>query len=255
MALYGMIFSAVAVVSAVSLIGIVLLRHLHARIVPRLVALSVGAFLGGVFIHLLPTLATAGGADFARVSYYILGGIVFFLVTEKVVHWHHHHASPQQCADCPAHIAPVGHMVLFADAFHNFLDGAAIAAAFLVDVRIGIMTTLLIILHEIPQEMGDFGVLLHAGFAPRQALVANALSAVAAFLGAAVAIVAAHFVAAAAVPMMALAAGGMLYIALADLVPTLHERKHGAMLLADGMLVATGITLMALLALGEYLLI
>lgn len=221
-------FFAVSGVSIISLIGIVTISMREAllrRFLPLLVALAAGALFGGAVLHLIPeAFETLEGST---ASFAILSGILVFFVLEHLLHWHHHHRphmGEQACEDCEERVHPMGSLVLGADVIHNMLDGAIIAGAFLVSVEVGIATTIAVALHEIPQEIGDFGILLHAGFTKAKALLANLLSALTAFAGAAAVFLFAA-AAEAAIPLLsAFAGGGFLYIAAADLVPELHER-------------------------------
>ncbi len=143
-------------------------------------------------------------------------------------------------------------MILFSDGFHNFLDGIMVASAYLVDIKLGIIATILIILHEIPQEIGDFGVLLHAGFKKKQALVFNFLSALTSFLGAFLVILFNQSFENLSLFLTAIAGGGFLYIALVDLIPELHSHKHSKKSLSlEIIFVFLGLALMYLLTFAE----
>ena len=136
-------------------------------------------------------------------------------------------------------------MILFSDSFHNFQDGILIASSFLVDVNLGITTTVIVLLHEIPQEIGDFGVLLHAGFSKTKALLFNFLSGITAILGAVLVILSTKYIGDFNLELTAIAAGGFLYIALVDLIPELHAHKHSKVTLAlEFLFVLLGISLM-----------
>jgi zinc and cadmium transporter len=144
-----------------------------------------------------------------------------FFVLERFLHWHHHGEDTDN-----VHIHPVGKLILVSDGVHNFLDGVIIAASFAVSIPVGVATTLAVILHEIPQEIGDFAVLLHAGYSKKQALLVNFLSGLTALLGAVVFFLLAEFAEVFALYLVPLAAGGFIYIALADLIPELHRTVH-----------------------------
>jgi zinc and cadmium transporter len=153
----------------------------------------------------------------AAFRYLLVGFTVFFLI-EKLLHWHHCHEGP-----CEVHAFT--YLILFGDGIHNFIDGLIIAASFLVDIPFGIVTTLLIIGHELPQELGDFGVLLHGGFSARKALAFNFLSQMTAVAGG----IAGFLISGAAgftTLLLPFAAGGFVYIAASDLVPELHKEKR-----------------------------
>jgi zinc and cadmium transporter len=207
--------------------------HARARWIPTLVSYAVGALLGAVFLDLLPHLFERT-KDHARVAAFILGGILAFFVLEKVLLWRHHHhsddepgAGPGSDAHYHAHEHDHGRsgwMVVIGDAFHNFTDGVIIAGAFIADLRLGVVTSIAIIAHEIPQEIGDFLVLLHSGFSRRQALAMNAVSGLATVAGALVAYFAIALVSGWIPEILAIAAASMIYVAVADLIPGLHRR-------------------------------
>jgi zinc and cadmium transporter len=216
----------VAVVSAVSLVGVFTLSLNEAvlrKYVFTLVSLAVGALLGDAFIHLIPEAFEEfeGGIE-APLA--VIGGVLAFFILEKVMHWHHHHHSPDE--ECVS--APTGPMILVADGVHNFIDGLIIGSSYLVGIEVGIATTLAVVLHEIPQEIGDFGVLVHSGYGVRKALWLNALSSLTAVAGVFIAIVAGAASELFALWLLPFAAGGFIYIAMSDLVPELHKTKEGS---------------------------
>ena len=228
-------FIAVFLVSLTAFVGIFTLSLKEETLkkwIPHLVALSTGSMLGGFFIHLLPKLvkeSQTSGIDFGNLSAWILFGIIFFYLTEKVFHWHHHHspAESEKCETCQQKkIKPVGYMILFSDGMHNFLDGVAIASAFSVSLETGVITTILVLLHELPQEIGDFGVLLNAGFEKIKALWFNFLSGLTAVLGVGLALLAISYIKELGIYFTAVAGGSFIYIALVDLMPELHNHKH-----------------------------
>ncbi len=213
-------------------IAAVVALHARARWVPTLVSYAVGALLGVVFLDLLPHLF-AQTKDHARIAAFILGGILAFFVLEKVLLWRHHHHSDDEPGAAPGSQAHYhaehdhgrsGWMIVVGDAFHNFTDGVIIAGAFLADPRLGVVTAIAIIAHEIPQEIGDFLVLLHSGFTRGQALAMNALSGLATMVGALVAYFAISQVRGWIPEILAVAAASMIYVAVADLLPGLHRR-------------------------------
>lgn len=183
-----------------------------------MVSFSAGALLGDVFIHILPEITKETGFGIATSLYILLGVIVFFTL-EKMVRWHHCHQ-----ADCQEHQKPssLAQMNLLADGLHNFIDGLIIGASFMVNSSIGIATALAVLFHEIPQEIGDFGVLLHAGFSRAKALWLNFLSALLALLGVVI-VFSLGFTVEIILPF---AAGGFIYIAGADLIPELHKERR-----------------------------
>jgi zinc and cadmium transporter len=173
---------ATVVVSLMSLVGILTLsvnRDFLNKILLVLISLSAGTLMGDVFFHLLPE-AVADSGFTTELSAWILGGFIIFFILEKFVMWHHHHSieSPDEHEKGDhTHHRSIGIMNLMGDAIHNFLDGMIIVAAFMINPLVGMSTTLAIVLHEIPQEFGDFGVLIHSGYSVRKALLFNFLSA------------------------------------------------------------------------------
>lgn len=210
----------VGVVSVLSLVGAVIMI-INQKIIKKflifMVSFAAGAMLGDVFIHMLPELVEEGGFTLVT-SIYILCGILIFFILEKIVHWRHCHMTAVK-----DHTHPLAFMNLVGDAVHNFIDGILIAGSFMLSIPVGIATTIAVILHEIPQEMGDFGVLLHAGMKPRKALLFNFLSALTAVAGALIIL----FIGAKNVEIVEMiipiTIGGFIYIANADLIPELHK--------------------------------
>lgn len=210
----------VLLVSLFSLVGfltIAIKRVYLKRILLFMISFSAGALLGDVFIHLLPELVK-GGEFTLYSSLYILGGILLFFVLEKILHWRHCHLSATH-----DHIHPLAHMNLVGDALHNFMDGMVIAGSFMVSVPVGMATTVAVVLHEIPQEMGDFGILLHSGMSVRKALFFNFLTAFMAVLGAFFILMLNLDSDAVLKYVIPLVIGGFLYIASADLIPEMHK--------------------------------
>ncbi len=177
--------------------------------------------MGDAFIHLIPeAFEESTNSNFTSIL--IIVGILFFFVLEKFLHWHHHGEDTEE----EMHIHPVGKLILFSDGVHNFLDGIIIAASFMVSIPVGIATTLAVILHEIPQEVGDFAVLMHSGYSRLRALWLNFLSALTALLGVVVFIVFGQLAESLTYYALPVAAGGFIYIALSDLIPELHKTKE-----------------------------
>lgn len=234
---------AVLAISLISLIGLITLSWKEAflrRILFLLVSLAVGALLGDAFIHLLPEAFAEAGAT--ATSLFVLAGILSFLMLEKFLHWHHSHGDEN--SEEHARIHPLGHLVIVSDSVHNLVDGIAIGAAFLVSPEIGIATTIAIALHEIPQEIGDFGLLLHSGLSRTKALFMNFVSALTAFVGVGIAFGLAS-VSEGLIPLIAaFAAGNFIYIALADLVPELHKTVGGKRSIAQFLVILLGLSAM-----------
>lgn len=240
---YGL--ASVIGVSLASLIGIVFLflkKETISKFVLPLVGLAVGALFGDAFLHLIPE-ALENESLSTITPLFILLGIITFFILERFLHWHHHHDG-----DASAHDAelPLGKMILFSDGLHNFIDGILIAVSYGVSIPVGIATTIAVILHELPQEIGDFGLLIHAGYSRSKALLYNFISSLSAVLGFAIAsvfLVSENFLTLAS----AFAAGAFIYIAGSDLVPELKTAKVNKKSILEFVFVIIGIALMYLL--------
>ena len=219
-------FASVVVVSFLSLVGVLTLsvREKYIRkAILYLVSFAVGALFGDALIHLLPE-AFENIASSLSVSLLILSGIVIFFVLEKFVYWRHCHIIGSE-----RHYHPVVVMNLVGDFIHNFLDGIIIGASYVVSVPLGLATTIAVVLHEIPQEIGDFGVLIHGGLSIKKALLYNFLSALAALIGLFLVFALGSLASSFSIYLLPVAAGGFLYIAGSDLIPELkHETKIAA---------------------------
>lgn len=218
---------AVVGVSLISLVGVIPLvvsKRLRSWVL-FLVSFSVGALLGDVFLHIVPEMAESG--DIERGAEYILLGMLISFIIEKLIHWRHCHTLPDDKHEhCHDHHHHIGIMNLFADGLHNFIDGTLIAASFLVDTQVGIATTIAVGLHEIPQEIGDFAVLLHSGFTKKKAILFNMLSACSAIVGAVGVLLLQSAIPVAESVLLPIAAGNFLYIAGVDLIPELHKETR-----------------------------
>jgi zinc and cadmium transporter len=192
--------------------------------VGSLVSYAIGALLGAVFLDILPE-AMETGSSAAAVSGTVLAGILLFFTLEKLLLWRHCHHDHCEAHDHETH-GRSGTMIMVGDTFHNFVDGVIVAAAFLVDIHLGIVTALAIIAHEIPQEVGDFLILLHSGYSKAQALRVNVLSSLAMLAGGVLAYFALQSVQSIVPTLLALAAASMIYVAVADLIPGLHKRTQ-----------------------------
>ena len=234
----------VLIISLISFIGIVGLSikiHKLKQIVLFLVSFSAGALLGDVFIHLLPELVEEYGFGL-NMSLYVLSGIVFFFIVEKFIHWHHCHIEPSK-----DHPHPFALMNLLGDAVHNFIDGLIIAGSYLTSMPVGIATTTAVILHEIPTEIGDFGVLLHGGFSKNKALVMNFLSAITAILGAIVALLLSAYIPNLNKFLIPFTIGVFVYIAGSYLIPELHKEVNAHKSFIQLVTFVLGIVVMVLL--------
>ncbi|OGF28051.1 hypothetical protein A2331_03010 [Candidatus Falkowbacteria bacterium RIFOXYB2_FULL_34_18] len=239
---YFYIFTSLLIVSLVSFVGIFFISlrdNVLKKITIYLVSLSAGTLLGGSFIHLLPEVLSENNFQIS-ILYWVLFGIIIFFILEKIICWRHCHIPTSE-----NHPHPVGIMNLVGDAFHNFLDGILVAGAFMVNTQMGIATTIAVITHEIPQEIGDFGVLIHAGFNRTRALFYNFLSALSAMIGALVTIFLGKYVEDVNFYIISLAAGGFIYIATADLIPELKKEVKPFGSIAQLAVILIGIVIMA----------
>lgn len=243
------ILGSVALTSAVSLFGVLtiaLQQKRLAKTVAIFVPLAVGAFLGDAFFHLIPE-AFEGALKPAMVSSLIILGFVSFFFLEKFLRWHHHSTEIPRTATEKEDYGHLGKLVLISDGFHNFIDGVIIGASYLAGVELGIATTIAIILHEIPQEIGDFGVLLYAGYKKSTAIFYNFLSALAAVAGAALVVIFGSFPEQLTQGVIPFAAGVFIYIASSDLVPELHRSGKGKNILPEVTGIGLGLFAMYLL--------
>lgn len=207
-------------VSAISLIGLFTFSWKSEkinRILIFLVSFSVGTLLGDAFLHLIPE-AFENGSEITPLS--ILGGLLLFFILERFIHWRHCHE-----VGCEEHSHALPYVILAGDGLHNFIDGIIIGASYLVSIPVGIATTLAVIFHEIPQEIGDFGTLLYGGFSKKKALLCNFMSALTAVLGAVIVLLASNCFESVIKVLIPLAAGGFIYIATADMIPELHKHR------------------------------
>ncbi len=209
--------------------------------IPYLVSFAVGVLLTAAFLDLLPEAAES--LPLSTVLATTLAGIFVFFVLEKLTLWHHGHAV---VTNTHAPFKPAGPMILIGDGLHNFTDGILLAAAFLTDVQLGAVTTLAVVAHEIPREMGDFGILLDSGFSKRQALWWNVIFSIAAVLGGVTGYFGLSLVHAAIPYVIALSAASFIYIAIADLVPGLHQAIGPKVALAQCVMIGLGIGTMAM---------
>ncbi len=211
----------------------------RAHWIGSLVSYAIGALLGAVFLDILPE-AMETGSSAAAVSGTVLAGILLFFTLEKLLLWRHCHHSECEAHEHDTH-GRSGTMIMVGDTFHNFVDGVIIAAAFLVDTHLGIITALAIIAHEIPQEVGDFAILLHSGYSKAQALRVNLLSSLAMLVGGVLAYFALQSVQSIVPTLLALSAASMIYVAVADLIPGLHKRTQLRDTVQQVALIALGI--------------
>ncbi|MDP2695807.1 MAG: ZIP family metal transporter [bacterium] len=223
------IFGSVIVVSLVSLVGVLSIsfrKEALNKTLAFLVPMAVGALLGDALFHLIPEVLEES-ANPPLMSFMVIAGIVAFFLLERILRWHHHHThednhalNEEQQAGSKQHL---GKLLLISDALHNLIDGVIIAASYLISVEVGIATTIAVVLHEIPQEIGDFGVLIYSGYSKAKALLYNFVSALAAVAGALIVVLSGSLPDSIMQSTLAFAAGIFIYIAASDLVPELQK--------------------------------
>lgn len=227
--------------------GIILLfrKGWAEKLTEPLSAFAAGALLGTAFLDLLPEAVEAAGemaVDAHQVFLWALVGIVIFFLLERFVHWFHHHHEHEHAAQ-----KPVGALIVLGDSIHNFIDGVAIAVTFLVDPALGVLTTIAVGAHEIPQEIGDFAILLKAGYSRKKVLWLNVLSACTALLGALLTFMIGPSIAGSLPILLAVTAGFFIYIALSDLVPEIHAWGTKKLAVIETGLLLLGVGSVALL--------
>lgn len=224
----------------VAVLFIFLKKEILSKITMFLVALSAGALMGGAFLHLMPEASEQIKPN-TLFGIFLISFVVFFLI-EKLLHWRHCHK-----ADCPIHT--FGHMNLIGDSIHNFIDGLIIASTFMVDFSLGMATTLAVAIHEIPQEIGDYGVLIHAGFNNKKALTLNYLVALTVVLGGIVGYFSFSHLNNILPYLLPFAAGGFVYIAASDLMPEIRKETNIKKSIGTFFIFILGILLMYLIKL------
>jgi zinc and cadmium transporter len=223
-------------------------ESVRARMLSPMVSFAIGALLGAAFLAILPHAFEVPGVDAHSVTLTVLCGILVFFLLEKMVIWRHCHTE-----DCEAHVpdmdkarhAASGKLILIGDGIHNMVDGVLIAAAFLTDVHLGVVTSIAVIAHEIPQELGDFAVLLHSGFSRGKALLYNILTSLTTVIGGVVAYFSLTLANAVVPYVLAIAASSFIYIAVADLIPGLHKRTEFSATVQQVVLIAFGVTVIS----------
>lgn len=241
--LFSLLGGVLSVIAAASFL--LLPETFRDRLLPHFISFAIGALLGAAFLALIPhALSSEAAIDFHTLGLTILLGVLGFFFLEKMLLWRHCHTS-----HCEAHALPTeakdkaatGSLIIIGDGIHNFLDGVLIAAAFLTDIHLGIVTSLAVAAHEIPQEVGDFAILLHSGFSRSKALLFNVLASLTTVVGALLA----YFSLADMVPVLpyvlAVTAASFIYIAVADLIPDLHKRTQIVATVQQMLLIACGV--------------
>jgi len=206
----------ISLISFVGAISLLLKENILNKLLLMLISFSAGALIGGAFLHLIPEAAEK--SPHGEVYIFVILGFIFFFILEKYLHWRHCHEDK-----CDVHMFT--YLNLVGDGIHNLVDGLIIGASFVVNFNFGLATSFAIIMHEIPQEIGDFGVLIYGGFSRNKALFYNFISASLAILGTLIGYTLANTLDIFLKLLMPLAAGGFIYIASCDLIPELHKQK------------------------------
>lgn len=227
--------------SITSLIGGVILlsyERFALKISHFLASFAAGILLGSAFLDLLPEAVHEAEASNINVHIWVLVGLVLFFLLERFIHWFHHHEEFHEHEKETKTTVP---LIIIGDTVHNFVDGIVIAATFLVSVPLGIVTALAVVTHEIPQEIGDFGLLLHKGLAKRKIIIVNIISASAAGLGAVLMYLFGNLLEAHIPIFLALTAGFFIYIAASDLIPEIHYEKRRGFAVIESVLLLVGV--------------
>lgn len=232
------ILASTFLISLLSMAGLLFMfakRKLIHKIVMLLISLSAGTLMGGTFLHLLPEASKLIEPE--PLFMIVLSSFIFFYIVERVLHWRHCHHD-----DCKVH--SFGYMNLIGDGIHNFIDGMIIASAFVTDIRLGVVTSVAIAMHELPQEIGDFGVLIRAGFSKKKAFMFNFLTSLTALVGALIAYFLSGQIDSLSSYMLPIAAGGFIYIAASDLLPEIRKEENMVKAILSFIVFMIGIILM-----------
>ncbi|OGI59402.1 MAG: ZIP zinc transporter [Candidatus Muproteobacteria bacterium RIFCSPHIGHO2_01_FULL_61_200] len=222
----------------------------RARMLSPMVSFAIGALLGASFLAILPHAFETPGVGAHQVTLTVLCGILVFFLLEKMVIWRHCHTHDCDVhGDTSAHMldvdrarhAATGNLILIGDGIHNMVDGVLIAAAFLTDVHLGVITSIAVIAHEIPQELGDFAILLHSGYSRSRALLYNALTGLTTIIGGVMAYFSLSLANQLVPYVLAIAASSFIYIAVADLIPGLHKRPEFSATVQQIVLIVLGV--------------
>ncbi|MEK7166901.1 MAG: ZIP family metal transporter [Patescibacteria group bacterium] len=241
------IITSTFVVSLISLIGVIFLtlkENLINKILLILVSFSAGALIGGAFLHLIPEAIEKSiekNISFLEIFLFLIFGFCVFFILEEFLSWHHHHSQKH------SEIKSFSYLILISDGIHNFIDGLIIAGSFIISIPLGFTTTLAIIFHEIPQEIGDFGVLIYSGFKKSKALFFNFLSALFAILGGILRFLIFEKIENFSIFLLSFAAGSFIYIAASDLIPEIKTEKEKYKKIIHFFIFVLGILLMLFL--------
>ena len=217
----GWIITSGLLMCGIALVGSVIFLMTEAtfqKVLLPLVAMSAGTLIGSAFLHLIPEGLENYQGSSEQFFLWLLAGFISFFALEQIIHWHHCRKADASCK------APLGHLILIGDGLHNFIGGLAVAGTFLIDIRLGITTLLAAAAHEIPQELGDFAVLIHSGWSRKSALIFNMLSGLTFLCGGLVAYGASRSLDIAF--LVPFAAGNFIYIGASDLIPEVNKHKH-----------------------------
>lgn len=229
--------------SIVALIGGIILlsrKKFALKISHFLASFAAGVLLGSAFFDLLPEATHEAEGLNIDVHLWVLIGIILFFLIERSIHWFHHHTDYYENADKePTSTVP---LIVIGDTVHNFIDGVVIAATFLTNIPLGVVTALAVFIHEIPQEMGDFGLMLHRGLPRRKIILVNLLSASVAFAGAIITYLLGNVLENYIPILLALTAGFFIYIATSDLIPEIHHEKRRGFAIIESILLVIGVT-------------
>ncbi|MFH1142284.1 MAG: ZIP family metal transporter, partial [Candidatus Uhrbacteria bacterium] len=248
-------------ISFVGVLTLMVSKKALDKILLLLVALAGGGLMGGAFLHLIPESIHAIGHEEKAISnifIFVLVGFLLFLLVEQCLHWHHHHHLHNHACEYEKKISKnkaLSSLILFGDGVHNLIDGLIIAASFIVSPAVGIVTTIAVALHEIPQEIGDFGVLVYSGYKRWKALLFNFLSGLTAVIGGVLGYIFAERAESAVLFLLPIAAGGFIYIAASDLVPEIKHGERGSKMVLHFLVFLLGIAIMLLfkfLPFGEH---
>jgi zinc and cadmium transporter len=234
----------ISLLAFVGVFAFYLKEELLNKVLLVLVAFSVGSSIGGAFLHLMPEAIMMVGLNEVSILntfLFLLLGFCVFFVLEQLIRWHHHHATTHP------KIMPFSYMILVSDGLHNFIDGMVIGASFLINFHMGIVTFLVIALHEIPQEIGDFGVLIYGGFEKGKALILNYISAATIIFGGITSYLISNWIGRSIVFLLPFAAGNFVYIAAVDLIPEIRFRESLKKTLIRFFVFMTGISLMLII--------
>lgn len=236
--------TSVFLISLISLVGVFTLAlrpEMLKKMIFLMVSFAVGGLLGDAFIHLIPESIEQLGSS-AAACFFVLAGIILFFILEKFILWRHCHIPTSE-----DHPHPVVFMNIIGDGAHNMFDGLAIGASYMISLPVGIATTLAVILHEIPQEIGDFGILIHGGLSTWRALFFNLVSALFAVIGAIIALSVGPHLKEVLAALLPVTAGGFIYMAGSDLIPSLHDQKDFPKAWLQLVFILLGIAIMFLL--------